>query len=418
MRWQRMMISGGATLAGALVLAACGSGTATEEDQDDTGAVVDDGEEVGATPEPADTPDPAARFRNTWPETDFSQVTVDLDEIKSGGVPIDGIPPLDAEGATTLEARRSGEANFAPVGDVDYEGQLPVAFIEVGGEARAYPLHILTWHEIVNDVVGGTPVAVTFCPLCNTVLAFDRDVDGDVLDFGVSGLLRHSDLVMWDRQTHSWWQQATGQGIAGEHASTQLRILGAGIISFEDFRNRFPDALVLTEDTGMGRTYGQNPYIGYDNIGSFPFLFDGEIDERLPAMERVVSLGDADEGLAVPFSLLQELHIANVEVAATEAVVLWAPGTTSALDELEIAEAADIGSAIAYSPVVDGQRLTFEPGDEPGTFRDAETGSTWNIGGEAIDGPLAGTAMEIVPHTNIFWFAWAAFVPDTDIWEG
>lgn len=363
----------------------------------------------------AATPDPSVHFRNSWPETDFSRVNIDLGEILSGGVPIDGIPPLDAEGATTFPGRNTGVARFEPGAEIELVGQMPVAFLEIEGDARAYPLHILTWHEVVNDVVGGRSVAVTFCPLCNTVVAFDREVDGQVLDFGVSGLLRHSDLVMWDRQTHSWWQQATGEGIVGTHAGTQLNLLSAGIISFQDFRERFPDGVVLSEETDMGRTYGQNPYVGYDALDRRPFLFNGEIDERLAPMERVVSIDIDGHAMAVPFTELREANVAAFELGGEDIVVLWAAGTTSALDGSEIADSTDIGSAVAYSAEVDGQLLRFEPlGD--GNFRDSQTGSTWTVAGEAIDGELAGSNLVIVPHTNIFWFAWAAFTPETAIW--
>jgi hypothetical protein len=347
------LMSGG-VLATAILAAACSNGeTASPEGTPTEGGTPG----VGSTEtRPVSTPDPGGRFRSTWPDTDFSNRTIDLGDILSGGVPIDGIPPLDAEGATSLPARNSGDANFLPADEIELAGNMPVAFIELNDEAKAYPLHILTWHEIVNDIVGGRPVAITFCPLCNTVLAFDREVDGEVLDFGVSGLLRHSDLVMWDRQTASWWQQATGESIVGVHAGTLLDILGAGIMSFADFKELHPDGMVLTEDTGLGRTYGQNPYVGYDTIGRTPFLFDGEVDDRLPAMERVVSLGDAEDGLAIPFSVLREQPVATVTVGGSDIVVFWAPGTASALDGADIAESEDIGSAIAYSPMVERSR--------------------------------------------------------------
>lgn len=410
----KRLISGVILLVLAGAALACANGGESDSSGSDATAAATS--PTAPLPSPvAPTPDPSVHFRNSWPETDFSRVNIDLGEILSGGVPIDGIPPLDAEGATTLPGRNTGVAKFEPVAAVELSTQMPVAFMDIEGDARAYPLHILTWHEVVNDVVGGRPVAVTFCPLCNTVVAFDREVDGQVLDFGVSGLLRHSDLVMWDRQTHSWWQQATGEGIVGTHAGTQLSFLSAGIISFGDFRERFPGGVVLSEDTEMGRTYGQNPYVGYDAVDRRPFLFNGEIDERLAPMERVVSLDLDGEAMAVPFSELRNAPVASFELGGQDIVVFWAPGTTSALDDVEIADSTDIGAAVAYSAVVDGELLRFEPlGD--GQFRDLGTGSTWTVAGNAVDGALAGSSLEVVPHTNIFWFAWAAFVPETSIW--
>jgi hypothetical protein len=169
------------------------------------------------------------RWQREWPRTDFGKRTVPLSEIESGGPPKDGIPAIDrprfvapAEAGRWLDPRE------------------PVIVFERGGEARAYPLQILMFHEIVNDVIGGVPVAVTFCPLCYASLVFDRRVDGVVLDFGTTGKLRKSDLVMYDRQTESWWQQFTGQGIVGRYAGTVLTQLPATIVAFDEFRRAFP----------------------------------------------------------------------------------------------------------------------------------------------------------------------------------
>ena len=185
--------------------------------------------------------------------TDFSRRTVALAEIVSGGPPKDGIPAIDRPQFESV----AGAA-------VWLHDREPVVVVEIGEFARAYPLQILIWHEIVNDEVGGTPVAVTFCPLCNTALAFDRRLDGHVLDFGATGRLRHSDLVMYDRQTESWWQQATGEGIVGAYAGKRLRWLPAPLTSWRDFRDAYPAGRVLSRNTGHNRPYGRNPYERYD----------------------------------------------------------------------------------------------------------------------------------------------------------
>lgn len=349
--------------------------------------------------------------------TDFSNVTIDLAEVLSGGVGRDQIPPLDVPGATSIESRMAGTANFVEASESGYAENMPVVIVTVDGETRGYGLHILTWHEIVNDEIGGVPVAITFCPLCNTAIAFDRRLDGEVLDFGVSGLLRHSDLIMWDRQTESWWQQATGEGIAGHYGGEQLTFIGAGIVSFRNFRSSFPDALVLSEDTGMGRSYGTNPYTGYDELGSRPFLFQGEPDDRLPALERVVALRWDGGALAIPFPVITEAKVIEVAAGDTPVVVFWAAGTPSALDQGIIANSRDIGAAVAFVSTAAGEQLTFEAlGD--GGFRDQETGSSWDITGSAVSGPLAGERLAIFEHTNQFWFSWAAFFPETLILEG
>ncbi len=191
--------------------------------------------------------------------TDFGIASIDLSELTQGQVK-DGIPALR-------------DPNFVPVAEVTFlNDREPVIAFQHNGEARAYPLQILMWHEIVNDVVGGRPVLITFCPLCNTAIAFDRTVDGTVLSFGVSGFLRNSDLVMFDDETESFWQQITGEAIVGVRTGTNLELLPSSIVSWEDFRTSFPDGSVLSQDTGFSRPYGRNPYVGYDDINSSPFL--------------------------------------------------------------------------------------------------------------------------------------------------
>lgn len=358
--------------------------------------------------------DGASRFPD-WPDTDFSRVEVNLDEVIRGCPGPDCIPPLDAEGATSIPGERGGQAKFVTIAAADVAPQMPVAAVVVNGEARAYPLHILTWHEIVNDTLGGIPVAVTFCPLCNTAISFDRRVGAETLDFGVSGNLRNSDLIMWDRQTHSWWQQATGEGIVGTHAGVLLKVLPTSIISYQDFTAAYPGALVLSEDTGFAREYGINPYEGYDSSGSQPFLFDGKIDDRLDALERVATIEHEEEFLALPFSALSTTSVANVSVGGAPFAVFWTAGTTSALGAASIASSRDVGAAVVFDPRVDGQSLTFTKSGE-GSFRDDQTGSTWTITGRATGGSLAGKQLAAAAHTTQFWFAWAAFHPGTKIW--
>jgi len=402
--------------AAALVTAACGS-----SDGETTETPAPGSRSTATATASASTPAPTAEalpsFRTDWPETDFSQHTIPYDEIRQGCPGPDCIPALDAkgDGVITIAAPRGGQARFQPVSEVGYEAQIPVAVLDLNGVARAYPLHILTFHEIVNDVVDGEPVAMAFCPLCNTAIAFARDVDGEVLDFGVSGLLRNSDLIMYDRQTESWWQQATGEAIVGAFAGRRLDFLSTRVTSWGEFAARYPGGTVLTEDTGFGAPYGQNPYASYDEENSRPFLFRGEIDERLPALQRVVGLAGPETRVAVPFSWLEENHVANLDLDGQPVVVFWAPGTVSALDDSSIPDSREIGSAVAYSPVVESQTLTFSS-TGAGRFVDAETGSTWDITGLAVSGALAGAQLPVHTHANHFWFAFAAFWPEAVIW--
>ena len=220
-----------------------------------------------------------SRWKYEWPNTDFTQSSVAFEEILSGGPPKDGIPSIDDPQFVAV----AGHEDLAPTE--------PVIGLAINGDARAYPLRILTWHEIVNDTVGGVPVAVTYCPLCNAALVFERTVEGEVTEFGTTGKLRKSDLVMYDRQTESWWQQFLGEAIVGERTGTRLALVPARLESWENFATRFPQGQVLIPNNRSMRSYGANPYVGYDSE-ALPFLYDGEMPEGIAPMKRVVAVGD------------------------------------------------------------------------------------------------------------------------------
>ena len=337
--------------------------------------------------------------------TDFTRHTVDYAEILSGGPPKDGIPAIDQPGFVSVD-----EANGWP------QPQEPVILLQIGEEARAYPLQILVWHEIVNDIVNGEPVLVTFCPLCNTAIAFERTVDGRVLDFGTTGRLRYSNLIMYDRQTETWWQQANGEAIAGELTGTRLEFLPAAIVSWDDFRAAHPDGLVLSTDTGFSRAYGQNPYVGYDDVDNSPFLYRGpETPANLRPMTRVLAVERNNDVAAFPYGTLEDLRVVHESIGGEEVVIFWEAGTASALDSRGIAFGRDVGTANAFSRVVDGRRLTFA--FDGSRFVDEETGTTWNILGEGIEGPLAGRRLDPMVAVNHFWFSWVAFQPGTRVYQ-
>ncbi len=366
----------------------------------------------GSVPAPMVEPDPdfqneldAAKFRTDEWLTDFSLHTVPYDQFLSGGVPRDGIPPLDNPQFESIE-----EA------DTWLEDVQPVVALEINGAARAYPLAILTWHEIANDTLGGVPVSVTFCPLCNSAVAFDRRVGDAVLDFGVSGNLRHSDLVMWDRQTESWWQQLTGEGIVGAYAGYQLELVPAQLVSWRDFKAAFPEADVLSRETGYIRDYGNNPYYGYDEPGQWPFLFRGLPDERLLPMERVAALELDGQPVAFPFLVLERERVVHYPEGQPGIVVFFQSGTASALDQSRIADSRDVGATGVFEATHEGRALTFR--SENGGFVDEQTGSTWNVLGQAVAGPLTGQSLTPVVHGSHFWFAWAAFAPETVVYTG
>jgi len=340
---------------------------------------------------------------SSW-KTDFTKHSVSLSEIMSGGPPKDGIPAIEQPNFDSVEAAGKWLKANEPV----------VLFVQ-NREARAYPLQILIWHEIVNDTVGGAPASITFCPLCNTAIVFDRRLEGRVLDFGTTGKLRFSDLVMYDRQTESWWQQVTGEAIVGGLTGKRLRFLPAQIISWETFRAHFPAGRVLNRNTGHVRSYGQNPYIGYDDIKASPFLYRGPRDARLRPMERVVTVSLGTEDAAYPFSVLEKVRVVNDTVGGVPLVVIHASGVTSALDRGSIADSRDVGTSAVFERKVDGRTLTFKAAS--GRIVDGQTGSSWNILGQATTGPLNGRRLTPVVHGQHFWFAWAVFKPKTRVYS-
>jgi len=284
-------------------------------------------------------------------KTDFCRHGVPLSEFQAGGPGKDGIPALD-------------HPRFAPASSVDWLAfREPVIELALGRDARAYPLQILTWHEIVNDRIGGVPIAVTFCPLCNTAIAFDRRVSGRTLSFGTTGNLRNSDLVMYDRQTESWWQQFGGEALVGRYTGARLRPLPARIVAWRDFERRHPHGLVLTRDTGFSRPYGQNPYTGYDDVSSPPFFRTAHAgDHRLQPKERVVFLERRRDVAVVPFSVLRRKRVVRATVGGHRLLVRWRGGVASALDSGSIPRGRDVGAA---SVTENGKPVLF---DEPFWF--------------------------------------------------
>jgi Protein of unknown function (DUF3179) len=315
-------------------------------------------------------PEPGSAAGGQGWKTDFSRRSVPLAEFQSGGPPKDGIPAVD-------------RPTFAPLAHATFlKPAEPVIELVVEGEARAYPIQILIWHEIVNDEVAGRPVAVTFCPLCNTAIVFDRRVNGRTLDFGVSGKLRNSDLVMYDRQTESWWQQFGGEALVGALTGKRLEQLPARIVAWKEFVRAHPGGLVLerpkahplARESELLRPYGDNPYVGYDDVDSSPlFPAANADDDRLSPKERVVFIERRGQAVAIPFTTLVEKKRLTVEIGGETLVATYREGVKSPLDEADIAA----GRAIGTVEVREDRRL--------------------------------------VPFDQPFWFAVAAFRPDVRI---
>lgn len=380
----------------ALVMVACTAPLPTPAAQSEETVVALD------TPSAGLLPVSAPPFSTSEWTTDFTRRTIAWEDVISGGPPKDGIPAISDPTFEPVVAASAWLSDRDPV----------IVFAEAG-DARAYPLAILIWHEIVNDVVGDRPVAVTFCPLCNASIVFNREFQGQVLDFGTTGKLRNSDLIMYDRQTETWWQQFTGEGIVGQFAGAQLDFIPSQVISFADFAAEFPDGQVLARPA-INRSYGANPYTGYDTSPR-PFLFSGEVDARLPATERVAGVVLPGFVRAYPFTVAAQAGVINDEAGGLPLVILHKAGTASALDANAISEGRDVGSVAVFDRRLDDRTLSFTANGD-GTFTDSETGSTWNILGQAVAGELSGAQLTPLLAFDHFWFAWAAFHPETELY--
>jgi len=270
----------------------------------------------------------------------------------------------------------------------------------------------------------GVPILATYCPLCNSGVVFDRRLvfEGTqyTLDFGVSGFLRESNMVMYDKQSESWWQQLMGQAIVGRFAGAELKIIPSLIISVDEFFNRYPDGLILSKETGYKEAesrYGTNPYVHYDSLTKNPysrFFNPKDVDPRLPAMERIVDVQDNGHYKVYPFSILEKTGVVNDKFRSKNIVLFYLPGTVSNMDDHLLKNSRDVGSVTAFNPVVDGRILTFKKKGE--TFVDKQTGSVWDITGHCVKGKLKGKQLTIEPHSNHFAFAWLAFFPDSEIY--
>jgi hypothetical protein len=384
----------------ALGLAACG---------------VEQGADIGATPDTAapspapctattdELPVPAAAAAGDgtpFPWEAIGEVALldgfDPAEVLPGGPPPDGILPVDTP--CTVDVATA---------DAWLQDDESVLLVEVGGEARAYPLAIMTQHEIVNDVLAGVPLTVTYCPLCNSGLAFERVLDGEAWDFGTSGRLLRSNLVMYDRQTRTLWSQFSGTALWGDPAvvGRELVRVPTQLLGWSTVRESRPDATVLGRASVPGREYGSNPYPGYEGTGS-GFLFRGPTDERLDPDARVVGLGDGDAAVALPLDRLREERAVRLNVDGAAVSVVFAPGQASALDAASVADGVEVGQTGAFA--VD----RLEP-DGDGRFLDPATGAVHDVTGRVVEGDAPDLVR--VPLDDTFWFVWFAFHPGTAI---
>jgi hypothetical protein len=317
---------------------------------------------------------------------------VPLDQIVNGGPPPDGIPSIDNPKFTSVQ-----EADEKFLEDSDL-----VVGLNINGDIKAYPLQILVWHEIVNDIVGKTPIAVTYCPLCFTNQVFNRTMnDGQILEFGTSGKLYNSNLVMYDRTTKSLWSQAMAQAIVGKLAGIKLDRIPFDVAYWKEWKQLYPYSQVLSRDTGSTRPYGADPYAGYYTNGDV--LFPVSIrDDRSGLKEIVIGFENKGQYKAYKIKDVEKSKVINDEVNS-KPIALFSvnPFMTR-----------------AYNPTVDGEiTLQFEYNAKNNTFIDKQTKSQWNFDGKALDGQMEGKQLQRLPFDEGFWFEWVAFHPSTELYK-
>lgn len=338
-------------------------------------------------------------------ETDFSQSLISMNHISTTGMGRDkGITPIDHPRFVDVATAASW-----------LDGRTPVIALVANTEARAYPLTVLLLHEIVNDELEGGAIAVTYCPLCNSPIVYEREIDGRILRFGVTGNLYNNNFLMYDDLTQSWWHQFTGQALVGDYVGTFLEVVPSQVVAFASFAEHYPRGEVLAGDEFLpNQSYAMNPYVDYEESAS-PLMSRGDYDPRLPAMEHVLGVSFEGEVMAYPFSALRQTGAVNDQLNGTAVVIFWQPGAASPLDDLMIRNSRDIGQAAIFGRHVDGRELHFYI--ERGHIMDIETGSEWNIFGQAISGALEGRQLDSYTSFAQFWFAWASAYPETRIYQ-
>lgn len=284
--------------------------------------------------------DPMPSVNENW-KTDFAKRNIAFGEVLSGGPPKDGIPSIDAP-------------KFIKLSDATHLKDIePVIGFSHNGEAKAYPLQVMTWHEIVNDSVGGHNFAVTYCPLCNAAIVFDAEFDGQKHDFGTTGRLRNSDLLMYDRQTESWWQQFSGEAVIGDYTGRKLKISPSRLESWASFKKRFPNGTVLVPNNPNLRAYGNNPYANYDERKAPYPLYKGTLPTHINPMARVVVLRRDGK----PISILTLAYVRNSLTTQIDGFTLsWSAGQSSALNDRIIAKGKDVGNLVVKI-MIDGKMV-------------------------------------------------------------
>jgi hypothetical protein len=333
-----------------------------------------------------------ALYLNSCDTVDNTDVSGDwlipTDQVFDGGPGRDGIPSVD-------------NPQFTNVSDASYllDDDLVIG-INIGGTIRAYPHPILDWHEIVNDDINGQKTAITYCPLTGSAIAWKRNGVVSNSEFGVSGLLYNSNLIPYDRGSSSNWSQMKLQCVNGALIGNEIEISKIIETTYKTWRGMYPTSKLLSTNTGFGRQYGVYPYGGYKTNDDLIFPVNNQ-DNRLQKKERVLGLIAGGQTMAfVINSFSTEGSIENVSFGGEEFIVIGNSGKNFA--------------AAYIRKLEDGTMLefTYTQGELPQVMMDNE-GTKWNIFGEAIEGPRAGESLQQAKSFIAYWFAWAAFYPNS-----
>ena len=325
--------------------------------------------------------------------TTDSEWTLPSNEILDGGPGKDGIPSID-------------NPIFSNISAVD--GNIPdgnlVVVVKSGEAVRAYPHNILDWHEIVNDDFQGLSLALTYCPLTGTAIGWNREIDGTVTTFGVSGLLYNSNLIPYDRVTDSYWSQMLNESVSGERINQRIVTYPVGEMTFGAFKAHFPEGQVLTQNTGFDRSYERYPYGNYLTEESTLFPVSRR-DDRIFGKERV--LGIQHESVTRVYQLS---HFEQTNVLVDE---------FSGVGVVLFGNAEDKFAAAFYNKDLNGETLIFQSFDGPnGVVATDQFENQWNLFGEVTAGPNVGETLEATASYIGFYFAWVAFNEEVQIFSG
>ncbi len=345
------------------------------------------------------------RVNQEW-QTNKNKFSVPLHQLQAY-LPKDGIPPIYHP---DFWNKRQATNKFGK--------NEPMVVVVVKSIEKAYPLSVLTYHNIINDQVADVPIAVTYDPVANSIVVYDRRVEVDgkkkLLTFGNSGMLRKSNLVMWDNETESWWQQASGKAIVGQYNDKELEIVPYMIINYDDYYLAYPYGLVLTTDLDKRVEYGKNPYYKYEDIQrERPFLYPGMPSERLPAMRKVIAITAMGQNVIYPIDIVKSYGVLNDTPNDMFIALFYGEDVPSALDEEWIKDSKKVGTVVPFSAFYNFERLTFKKVGKH--FIDHQTESTWDITGKCIKGKYKDGQLKLLKSKHQFAFTVLDQEPDIRI---